>query len=164
MSPSAAPDALWEGRARAPWAVPAFLAFVVAGIALGVVTHWAFGLVVALSGLFTLALVEVRAQVTPTALRIRYSGPLGFPTQTLPLDRVATVEAIDVDPKRYGGWGYRGSLKLYRRAALNLRRGPGLRVELADGRTFVLTIDDAAGAVAALHPHIDARPTRPARP
>ena len=42
----------------------------------------------------------------------------------------------------WGGWGYRGSLALVKKAAIVLRAGPGLRLDLLNGRTFVVTIDD----------------------
>jgi hypothetical protein len=63
---------------------------------------------------------------------------------------------FEVDPRRYGGWGYRGSLRLYRRAALNLRKGAGLRLELHDGRVFVVTVDDADTASQRMRPMLAA--------
>jgi hypothetical protein len=93
--------------------------------------------------------------IVDDALVIEHSGPRRWPRMSLSLADVATIEVIDdIAPLRYGGWGYRGSLRLYRRAALVLRRGPGLRVKLRDGRVFVVTVDDPQGAVAAAAPQL----------
>jgi hypothetical protein len=100
------------------------------------------------AGLFVLALVEIHVEVTDDVVRVRYGGSLRWPSTTIRLVDVADVEALDFDPLRYGGWGYRGSLRLFRRAAVNLRRGPGLRFALRDGRAFVVTVDDPEPAAA----------------
>lgn len=42
------------------------------------------------------------------------------------------------------GWGYRGSRRTFGRAALVLRTGPAIRLDLTDNRTFAVTVDDAA--------------------
>lgn len=58
----------------------------------------------------------------------------------------ATVE--HVQPMRYGGWGYRGSGTRCR--AIIVRRGDGLRLEMNDGRSLIVTVDhadEAAGLV-----------------
>ena len=61
---------------------------------------------------------------------------------SVPLRRIATAQAIDIHPTDWGGWGYRGSLTLMKRAAVVLRAGPGIRLDLHDGEVFVVTIDD----------------------
>lgn len=75
-------------------------------------------------------------------LSIRY-GPFGWPRQRLESERIEAASAIDVRPSEWGGWGYRGSLRLFRRAALVLRAGPGIRLDLVDGAVFVVTVPDA---------------------
>ena len=52
-------------------------------------------------------------------------------------------EVIDVRPGEWGGWGYRGSVKVFGRAAVVLRAGTGIRVDLVGGRAFAVTVDDA---------------------
>jgi hypothetical protein len=52
---------------------------------------------------------------------------------------------------QWGGWGYRGSLKLMKQAAVVLRAGPGLRLDMTGGRVFVVTIDDPGTAAALLN-------------
>ena len=51
---------------------------------------------------------------------------------------------------KWGGWGYRGSRVLFRRAAVVIRKGPGLRIVTRDGRSLAITVDDPEGAVAVL--------------
>lgn len=62
---------------------------------------------------------------------------------TIELDEITSVEAIDVRPLSHGGWGYRGRLRLLGKAAVVLRSGDGIRLELSGGREIVLSIDDA---------------------
>lgn len=77
------------------------------------------------------------------------SGTVPLVRVHFPLERIESVEAIDVNPWRWGGWGYRGSVRVFRRAAWVIRRGSGIKVNLARGRVFVVTVDDAeAGALA----------------
>ena len=74
-------------------------------------------------------------------LTVRY-GFLGWPRTSVPLHRIATARAIEIRPTEWGGWGYRGNLALMNRAAVVLRAGPGLRLDLHDGKVFVVTIDN----------------------
>jgi hypothetical protein len=152
-------DALWEGRCRSRFAIPTFLVFLAVGVLLGVLVNPYAGAVLAVGGLCVLALVEITVLVTAATVQVCYSGPLRWPRTTLRLEDVARVEAITVEPMRYGGWGYRGSLRLFRRAAVNLRRGPGLRFELRDGRVFVLTVDDAEAAAATIRGLVGSDPS-----
>ena len=84
----------------------------------------------------------VRVIVDRHGLTIRW-GPLGLPRTRFPLDRVASATVIDVRPGEWGGWGYRGSVKVFGRAAVVLRAGTGIRVDLVGGRAFAVTVDDA---------------------
>ncbi len=63
----------------------------------------------------------------------------------------AMASVIDVRPMQWGGWGYRGSLKLMRKAAVVHRAGPGIRLDLTDGRVFVVTLDNPEVPVALLN-------------
>ena len=160
MSRRSAEDGVrgWQGTCRSQFAVPIFVLFVALGvvvaIGIGGVGGAAAGVGIAMAGLTVLSIVEIRVVVTDGALVIQFSGPLRWPTMALSLADVATIEAIDVTPLRYGGWGYRGSLRLFRRSAVVLRRGPGLRLALNDGRVFVVTVDDPEVAVAAATPQL----------
>jgi hypothetical protein len=51
---------------------------------------------------------------------------------------------------RNDSFGYRGSLLVFGSAAV-VRRGPALRLSLRDGKTFLVTVDDAATGAALLN-------------
>jgi hypothetical protein len=74
-------------------------------------------------------------------------GVLGLRLTRIPLSRIASAVAVDL---RSFSFGYRGSLLVFGSAAVILRRGPALRLTLRDGKTFVVTVDDAATAAALL--------------
>lgn len=80
---------------------------------------------------------------------LRVTSVTGFPRVHIPLDEVARAEAVDVDPMwEFGGWGLRwapgGGFGVV------LRRGPGIRVTRTNGKTFTVTVDDAATGAALL--------------
>jgi hypothetical protein len=70
-------------------------------------------------------------------------GTLGFPRVSIPIDQIAQVSTLDIKPIRWGGWGYRGSLRAFKRAAMIVRAGEGIRIDLNGGRIFIVTVDDA---------------------
>lgn len=84
------------------------------------------------------AFVRVRVTVDWRGLRIR-PVLLPVPVKHIPLDRVRAVEATQLRPSEWGGWGYR---VLPGRSALILRSGPGLVVTTVDDRRFAVTLDD----------------------
>jgi len=84
---------------------------------------------------------RIRVTADHTGLTVRY-GFLGWPRTRVPIQRIAAARAIDIRPTEWGGWGYRGNLTLMRRAAVVLRAGPGIRLDLHDGKVFAVTIDD----------------------
>lgn len=84
---------------------------------------------------------RIRLITDRSGLQLRY-GFLGWPRTSIPIARIATAQAIDIRPAEWGGWGYRGSLTLMKRAAVVLRAGPGIRLDLHDGRVLAVTIDD----------------------
>jgi hypothetical protein len=97
------------------------------------------------SALLVTALAEVHARVDDRALSLGF-GPLGFPRMRVALDRIVHAEITTVHPMSHGGWGYRGSLTILGRAAVVVRGGEGLKLELRDNKTLTITIDDAATA------------------
>lgn len=139
-----------EVRARWPWAVVALLgvlgvAMVVSGPVAVRAMGAAFVLAAAGVALFGRVVVEAGAD----GLTVRF-GWWRWPAVHVAIGRIAAAEVVDVRPMRWGGWGYRGSLTVFRRAAVVLRGGDGVQATLRDGRVFVVTTDDAAGAVRAL--------------
>lgn len=107
------------------------------------------GGIIAVSGIALVAFATVHVRVDQTGLRVTY-GWLSWPTTKVDIADVLAVRAIDVRPLEWGGWGYRGSLKLMRRAAVVHRAGPGIRLDLHDDKVFVITVDDAATGAALL--------------
>lgn len=79
-------------------------------------------------------------------------GALGWPLKRIPLADIRTVQVVDVQPVRdFGGYGWRwigGG-----QSGVVLRAGPGVEITSAQGKRFVVTVDDAetgAGVIAAL--------------
>lgn len=131
--------------ARAGWAAPAGLLSLLAlgGVTVltGVLVPGIVGVVVALAFLH---FRWVRVTVDDTHLRTRFSWP-GLIKVDLPVAEIERLEHVpDLRPIRYGGWGYRGSLRLLKKAAVILRRGDGVIFALTGDRRFIVTVDDAA--------------------
>lgn len=102
---------------------------------------WQFAIAPVVSAIATLALASLRVRVDGNGLRVKY-GVLPWPTTNVPIERIVTASTIDVRPMQWGGWGYRGSLRLVNRAAVVHRAGPGLRLDLTGGKVLVVTVDD----------------------
>lgn len=129
--------------------------------ALGAVVLLAAGLPITIAvALGILALVgatlgSARVVVDRTGLLVR-AGLLGWPRKRVPLDEIVRATATTIRPREWGGWGYRVTPG---RSALVLRAGPGLVVDLVDGRRFAVTVDDPetpAGLLNALRERVDA--------
>lgn len=75
---------------------------------------------------------------------------VGWPRFVVPLDEVLKAEVVSVRPlPEFGGWGYR--VGRGGRVGVVLRTGDGLQVERTGGRSFVVTVDDAATGAALLN-------------
>jgi hypothetical protein len=134
--------AYWSGSATNRWlwllalALTAFTGVVSSGagpLAL-------IGPVVAL--LAAAVLAKIRVTIDQRGVAIRY-GLLGWPCQRIPLARIRSAEPFELTPLAHGGWGYRGSLKVMGRAAIVVRAGPALRLELDGERRLSITVDHA---------------------
>lgn len=101
--------------------------------------------------LFLFWRVIVRVVETPQgrAFEVLY-GPGGLVRQTFEPDELQEAYARDFSFAQMGGWGYRGSLRLLRQAALVTRRGEALELILRGKRRFIVTVDDPADFVQAL--------------
>ncbi len=142
----------WTGRARLTWWVPVVLIVAAAvNIVLDLVLGAALVMLIPLAILLLayLALGWVRVTVDWRGLRIRY-GALPWPVTAVPLRRITAAERIDLRPMQWGGWGYRGSRTAFGRAAVVLRGGDAIRLRLADGGEFAVTVDDAGTGAALL--------------
>lgn len=107
------------------------------------------GLAVLVAAVVVGMFVDVRVRVSDQGLAVR-SGLVPWPRLRIPLERIVAVQAVDLNPWRWGGWGYRGSVRLFRRAAWVVRKGPAVEVELDGDRRFAVTVDDADEAAATL--------------
>ena len=114
----------------------------VVGLVAGALTELMVGVVMVVSALAIMAFGSIRVATNQRGLTVFYT-PLAWPRTQVPLERIVAAEAIDVSPMKHGGWGYRGSLKLFGMAAVVLRKGEGIRLELDNGKLFVVTVDDA---------------------
>jgi hypothetical protein len=109
--------------------------------------HWGPGTVLLAVGVLTLGFTSVRVTVAARGVTVGY-GPLGLRLTRIPLRRIASAAAVERIPFSFG---YRGSLAVFGAAAVVLRRGPALRLTLRDGKTFLVTVDDAATGAALLN-------------
>jgi hypothetical protein len=100
--------------------------------------------------LFSSIVVRVTDGSPGRSLEVLY-GPHGIVRQRFGPDRLIAAYARTFSFAQMGGWGYRGSLKLFRRAALATRRGEALEIQLIGKRRFIVTVDNPEDYVAALN-------------
>ncbi len=134
------------------WIVALGASFIAAAVTVAAFGQWFLAVVLAFSALPVLFFGSFRVQADRTGLATR-SAFLGFRLVKIPIEDIRRATILDVEPMKWGGWGYRGSLKLAGSAALVMRRGPGMHVELSDDRVFVVTLDDPKTAAAILNAH-----------
>lgn len=148
----------WTGGLSVIW--PLLLALPLTALGIGIALGSALmpGLIVLAATVVTLLFASIRVQAGPAGLSVSY-GVFPWPRTHIALDQIQSASAIDVVPMQWGGWGYRGSLKLMKQAAVVLRKGPGIKLDLAKGRTFVVTVDDPDQAVALLNGYATKRPS-----
>ena len=161
---------VWTGHAsnRLQWLLAAGGAACVAlGIELAVDPDYASGLaplVMSVVGCITVGLLVIFGTIAFTHVRVRVDhdavevrcGHMGVPRRRIPLDQVSGAHfAPLVSPRRWGGWGYRWRPE--QGTAVVVRRGPGLVVDLGNGRHFTVTVDDAEGAVKAIRASLQLR-------
>jgi len=144
--------AVWSSRLHSR-----FMLFPVAALIIsGLVVLFApdvptlLGVALLVAGFAALSLATIGVTAGPTGVRVKY-GVLPWPATTIDIDDIASASVVDVRPKDWGGWGYRGTLKMMGKAAVVLQAGPGLRLDLNDGRTFVVTIDNPETPAAVLN-------------
>jgi hypothetical protein len=143
---------VWAGRTSAPtwlWMTLTAVGLVAGALVLPVVP--VAGAIVVLVVLLAVTAMTARVVVGPGGLSVRF-GPAGMFRLHVPIAEITTVDAIVVDPLVHGGWGIRLLPGL---RAVVFRRGPGIRVVTADGRSTIVTIDGAAEAAGVLRAHLD---------
>lgn len=105
--------------------------------------------------LTAVGLLVLAAAATTLAFRVRVdrrglsvTSVFGFPRFTVPLDGIASVSAVQVEPVgQFGGYGLRSAPG---RFGVVLRRGEAIEVERHSGRRFVVTVDNAQTGAALL--------------
>ena len=144
--------AVWIGHASSPGLALGgslgALALAAGGLLAGGAAGW---ILVGSAVVVALALTwasTVRVTASEQGLRIAF-GPFGVPSKRMPLERIERAEAAEIEPLRWGGWGYRWAGP--GRSAVVVRRGPGLVLELRGGGRFAVTVDEPAPAAGLLN-------------
>jgi Protein of unknown function (DUF1648) len=106
-----------------------------------------YGVVPFVVGLLLLLWARVRVTVDEGGVGIALG--LGWPRWNIPLADITGAWAENREAMAYGGWGYRG----FSRGApvVMVRSGVCLVVERGNGRTFAVSVDDAANGAALLN-------------
>ena len=96
--------------------------------------------------------IVARVVQTPDGRRFEVVyGPGGMVRQSFEAADIKGARPTTLSVLRTGGWGYRGSLRLLRRAAVVTRGGDALRLDLTRGRRFAITVDDPTAFAEALN-------------
>jgi hypothetical protein len=139
--------AFWLGSARSNRAALLAVAGLAGSVALGLTAGWRAVPALAVPAVAILWLSTISVSASAEGVTVRY-GPFRWPATRIPLRRIVRAEAIDVAPR---SWGYRGSLHIVGAAALIVRKGPALRLDLQANKRFLVTVDDAATGAALLN-------------
>lgn len=146
---------VWIAYARiSPW-VTVLLLTSALSLAGGVVVLFLAGdrltalIMAGVSLLLALGIVCATAfRVTADATGLTVTAIAGWPRFTVPLDDVVAARAMHVIPLAdFGGFGLRSVPGAF---GVILRGGEALEIERANGRRFVVTVDDAEQAAAVL--------------
>ncbi|MEZ0449153.1 DUF1648 domain-containing protein [Cellulomonas sp. ICMP 17802] len=154
--------ASWVAHAESRAALVVGGSVTVLVVALGLLLSTPFVLVPALVVAAAIASIAwFTVTVDRRGLTVR--SAVGWPRAVVPLDEVVRADVVAVRPfAEFGGWGYR--VGRGGRVGVVLRTGQGLQVERTGGRSFVVTVDDAATGAALLNTlAARARADRPAR-
>ena len=135
-----AEQAFWTSTLSARWPLMLGLVnLVLALVVTGLAEPWIgmFLLIAAIA--VTTSAASASPPTTPASPSATASSDA--PRTRVPIHRIATAPSIEIRPSEWGGWGYRGNLTLMNRAAVVLRAGPGLRLDLHNGKIFAITIN-----------------------
>ncbi|MGH7920375.1 MAG: hypothetical protein ACREQM_10575 [Candidatus Dormibacteraceae bacterium] len=112
---------------------------------------WSMFLVPALLLIVLLATAQFVVSAGPRGFLVR--STLGWPRLRVPATDIAKAGVVQVDPMAdFGGWGIRWVIGPSRKGRWGVvtRPGPGIEVVRRDGRSIVVTVDDAGTAAAVL--------------
>ena len=79
----------------------------------------------------------------------------------VPLERVRGAEACEVEALEHGGWGYPGNVRWPGRAAVVVRSGSAVRLQLRDGKHLSISVDDASTAAELINGFVQRRGATP---
>lgn len=131
----------WSSTLSAGWPLACAAAVTALAAGLTPLVGWWPVVILLVVGVVVISFSRIRVTADQSGLQVRY-GFFGWPRTAVPIGDIAQAQAMDIRPTDWGGWGYRGSLTLMKRAAVVLRAGPGIRLDLRDGKVFVVTVDD----------------------
>ena len=94
--------------------------------------------VMAVAIVLVASFVRLRVTADWRGLRV-VSASFRIPLKRIRLDAIAVVEAAELRPAEWGGWGYR---IMPGRSAVILRKGPGLIVTTKSEKQFAISLDD----------------------
>ncbi|GHG65522.1 hypothetical protein GCM10010513_34080 [Streptomyces glebosus] len=124
------------------------------GLLIGLFADWIVSASLLFGAAVSLPLASVRVTVDRRGLTLApvlLSSRCRF--RRIPLDRIEEAGSRHIACfAEFGGWGYRIRAG---RSGFVLRSGEGIVVRLANGREFVVTVDDAATAAALLNTYTD---------
>ncbi|MFC9230796.1 DUF1648 domain-containing protein [Streptomyces decoyicus] len=144
----------WSRTISSPPLVVLGVVLLGAGLLVGFLAGWLGSAGLLLGGAAVLPLASVRVTVDRHGLSLSPTFlPYRCRFRRIPPDRIAEAGSRRIACfAEFGGWGYRiragGS-------GLVLRSGEGIVVRLTNGKEFVVTVDDAATAVALLNTYTD---------
>jgi hypothetical protein len=95
-------------------------------------------------------IVRVIDEPAGRTLEVLY-GPGPIVRQRFRADQIERASAHHLNFTPIRGWGYRGSLRFFKYAALSTRRGDALLVNLSGARRFVVTVDEPESFAEALN-------------
>lgn len=132
---------VWVGRAtsRGALAVGVVLALLALPLWFAV---WPAAVAATIAAIAVGWIHQITVRVDDAHLTVSW-GPALWPRIRVALVDVAGASVQEIEPLRWGGWGYRRTVR--GRAAV-VRRGPGVVLELRDGQRFAVTVDEPAPA------------------
>ncbi|MFE5342667.1 DUF1648 domain-containing protein [Isoptericola sp. NPDC056578] len=145
--------AVWLRRATGgPGLAVGAVAVALTTLAAALTAEWSMLVVpVVLAALFV-TMFAFTVRVDPAGLTVRSAAR--WPGTHVPAGEVVRASVTQVRPLRdYGGWGWRTARD--GRVGVVLRSGEALLVERTGGRSFAVTVDDAAEAAALLNTMAD---------
>ena len=159
--------AAWTGKVDLPaWFISLIAAVAAALITLGVVLLLTSGwhvwpIFLSPTVLLLVLLVTGQFVVTAGPRGVVARSALGWPRFRVPAADIARAGVVQIDPMTdFGGWGIRWVIGPTRtgRWGIVTRRGTALEVVRRDGRSIVITVDDAGTAAAVLETYADHEP------